>query len=251
MIKNMVIRDIRARYVGSFIGIFWTFIHPVSQVLIYYFVFSVVLKIRLSAEYGDTSFAAWLIAGLLPWFFFSEVVTRSPNAILEQADVIKKTVFPTELLSVTHFISAMISHLIGLVIFECVLLALGHKVSTKILLILPSIIMIGLFSIGISWALSALNVFLRDIGQVIGVFMQIWFFMTPIFYPLDSIPQSLQGIYLLNPMLHIIETYRDAMLGNSHVSIENVLFVAIYTAGSFVAGGLIFKKLKPTFTDVL
>ena len=251
MIRSMVVRDMRARYIGSFLGFFWTIIHPLTQIMIYYFIFSVILKVRLGPEYGGTNFAIWLIAGMLPWLFFSEVVTRSPTAVLEQSSIITKTVFPSELLPIIHFISAIVNHLIGMVIFIGVLLVFGYGISLKILLVFPFMLTIGMFAIGISWTLSALNVFLRDIGQIIGVIVNIWFFMTPIIYPLHTIPENLQKVYGLNPMLHIIEAYRLALLGKANLTIESLLYIAIPVFVAFILGGLIFKKLKPAFADVL
>jgi lipopolysaccharide transport system permease protein len=117
MIRSMIIRDMRARYIGSFLGIFWSIIHPLTQLIIYYFVFSVILKIKLRPEYGGTDFSLWLVAGLLPWLFFAEVLSRSPGAVLDQSSLITKTVFPSEILPLAHLGAALINHFIGVVIF--------------------------------------------------------------------------------------------------------------------------------------
>ncbi len=248
MIRSMVIRDIRARYIGSFLGVFWSVIHPLTQLIIYYFIFSVVLKIRLGPEYGGTNFAIWMVAGLLPWMLFAEVVNRSPGAVLEQSSLITKMVFPSEILPLAHLAAAMINHLIGVVIFIGFLLVLGYG-SLKILLILPYLLAIGIFALGISWILSALNVFLRDIGQVIGMFMNVWFFLTPIVYPRELIPESFQGLYGLNPMLQAVEGYRAALLGKTDIA--GFSYLLLFGLATFVLGGLIFRKLKPAFADVL
>jgi len=251
MIRSMVSRDMKARYVGSFLGIFWSIIHPLTQLLIYYFLFSVILKIKLGAEYGGTDFATWLVAGLLPWLFFADIVTRSPAAILEQSTLITKMVFPSEILPFAHLMAAMINHLIGMVIFISFLLVTGYGMSLKILLILPILLATGIFALGIAWALSALNVLLRDIGQIIGVFVNIWFFLTPIMYPLHLIPESLQKLYHLNPMLHAVEAYRVALLGKTNLDLEGLTYFLVVGFVTFAVGGLIFKKLKPAFADVL
>ncbi len=219
MIKSMAIRDIRARYVGSFLGIFWSIIHPLTQLLIYYFVFSVILKIKLGPEYGGTNFAVWLVAGLLPWMFFADVLTRSPGAVLEQSSLVSKTVFPSEILPFTLLIAAIINHLIGVVIFIGLLVFFGYSITLKILLIIPILLTTAIFALGLSWMLSALNVFLRDIGQVIGVLVNIWFFLTPIVYPRHGIPENLQLLFGLNPMLYSVEGYRAGFLGTLNVNI--------------------------------
>ena len=102
MIRNMVGRDIRQRYAGSVMGLFWSIIHPLTQLLIYYFIFSVIFKMKLGPEYGETNFVIWLMAGLLPWMLFAEVVNRAPGAVLEQSSLITKMVFPSEILPLAH-----------------------------------------------------------------------------------------------------------------------------------------------------
>lgn len=251
MIRNIVVRDIKARYVGSLMGVFWSVIHPLTQLLIYYFVFSVILKIKLGPGYENTDFAIWLVAGLLLWTFFAEVVTRSPAVIVEQSQMITKMVFPSEILPFTQLLAALINHLIGLIVFICFLIVTGYGISTNVFLTIPALLITSLFALGISWMLSALNVFLRDIGQIIGVFVNIWFFLTPIIYPRHIIPEALQKFYGFNPMLHIVEVYRAAIFGKTDVSMEGLsyfIFVALFT---FAVGGLIFRKLKPAFADVL
>jgi len=251
LIRSMVFRDLRARYIGSFLGIFWSIIHPLTQLIIYYFVFSVILKIKLGPEYETTNFAIWLVGGLLPWMFFADIVNRSPGAVLEQSSVITKTVFPSEILSFTLLVAAMINHLIGLIIFIGFLLLFGYGITLKVLLILPILLMTGIFALGISWMLSALNVFLRDIGQIIGVLVSIWFFLTPIIYPRYLIPENWQFFYGLNPMLYSVEGYRVGLLGTTNINIEGLSYLLLLGLFTFALGGLIFKKLKPAFADVL
>lgn len=251
MIRSMVAHDMRARYVGSYLGVFWTIIHPLTQIFLYYFIFSVILKIKLGPEYAGTSFGFWLVAGLLPWLFFAEVVATSPRVVLDQADIITKTVFPTELLPLTHLIVSSVNHLIGIVIFIGFLVVFGDGISLRVFLIIPIFFAIGIFALGISWALSSLNVFLRDIDQIIAVLVNIWFFMTPIIYPLHNMPQKLQSLYRLNPMLHMVEAYRFALLGQSNFTFSSVPYISITAIVIFILGGLIFKKFKPAFADVL
>ncbi len=253
MIWSMAIRDIRARHVGSFLGIFWSIIHPLTQLLIYYFVFSVILKIKLGPEYGGTNFAVWLVAGLLPWMFFADVLTRSPGAVLEQSSLVSKTVFPSEILPFTLLIAAIINHLIGVVIFIGLLVFFGYSITLKILLIIPILLTTAIFALGLSWMLSALNVFLRDIGQIIGVFVNVWFFLTPIIYPRHLIPKFWQGVYGLNPIIYSIEGYRVSLLRTAdiNINIEGVSYLFLLSLFTFAIGGLIFKKLKPAFGDVL
>ena len=251
MIRSMVVRDIRSRYIGSLLGIFWSIIHPFLQLLLYYFIFAVVLKMRLGPEYGGTNFAIWLMAGLLPWLFFGEVVKNSPSAVREQSNLIKKMVFPSEILSVVQLAAGILNHLIGLSILFVFLIFFGVEISVKVFFILPYLLCITIFSLGISWFLSALNVFLRDVGQVIGVFLHLWFFLTPILYPLNLIPENFRDFYFINPMLHAVEGYRMALLGRTEFDFTGFAYLLIIGLILFAVGGLTFKKLKPAFADVL
>lgn len=251
MIQSLVVRDIRSRYVGSFLGIFWSVLHPLSQLLIYYFVFSVVFKAKLGPEYGGTHFAIWLLTGLLPWMLFSEVVSRAPGAVLEHANLIKKTIFPSEVLPLSYLAAALVNHLIALGIVLIFIAFFDVGLFPKAVLFLPYLAGIGLFAMGISWILSALNIFLRDIGQVIGVFLNIWFYFTPIIYPKNLIPDQYQSLLKLNPMFHAVEGYRMALIGQGTPSVNGLLYLWMVAFLLFGIGGQLFKKLKPAFADVL
>jgi ABC-type polysaccharide/polyol phosphate export permease len=251
MIRAMVIRDMRARYMGSFLGFFWSVIHPLTQLLIYYFVFAVVLKMRLGPEYGGTNFAVWLIAGLLPWMLFAEAVTRAPNAVLDQSNLVKKMVFPSEIFPIVNLTAAIVNHLIGLVILLGFLVVSGNGLSFKIVLILPYLLLTGLLVLGISWLLSAVNVFLRDIGQIISVVVNIWFFLTPVIYPPNLIPESVRWLFGLNPMFYVVDGYRAALLGKTEINLPGMAYVLMIAFAIFALGGMTFKKLKPNFADVL
>ncbi|MBI3608479.1 MAG: ABC transporter permease [Nitrospirae bacterium] len=251
MIRAMVIRDMRARYMGSFLGFFWSVIHPLTQLLIYYFVFGVVMKMRLGPEYGGANYAVWLIAGLLPWMLFAEAVTRAPNAVLEQSSLVKKMVFPSEIFPIVNLTAAIVNHLIAVAILLGFLVLSGYGLSFKIALIFPYLFLTGLLVLGISWLLSAVNVFLRDIGQIISVVVNIWFFLTPVVYARQLIPDRLQALYALNPMLHVVEGYRAALLGRTDVDLAGVAYLLVAGLLAFGLGGLVFKKLKPAFADVL
>jgi len=251
MIRSMVVRDFRTRYVGSLLGFFWSVIHPLSQFLLYYFIFAVVIKIRLGPEYGGTNYAIWLISGLLPWLFFAEVITRSPSAVVGQSSLIKKMVFPSEIMSFVHLIAGLINHFIGIIILTGFLLLLGSGISFKVFFIFPYLVVVAMFVLGLSWLLSSLNVFLRDVGQIVGVVVNIWFFLTPILYTQDLIPKNWQWFYGLNPMLHLIEGYRMALLGKADFDGMGLFYFFGVSLFIFILGGFTFKRLKPEFADVL
>jgi ABC-type polysaccharide/polyol phosphate export permease len=236
---------------GSFLGFFWSVIHPLTQLLIYYFVFAVVMKMRLGPEYGGASFAVWLIAGLLPWMLFAEAVTRAPVAVLDQSNLVKKMVFPSEIFPIVNLVAAMLNHLIGMAILLGFLALSGYGLSVNLVWIGPYLAVTGLFVLGVSWFLSAVNVFLRDIGQIISVVVNIWFFLTPIIYPTHLVPESVRGLLALNPMLHVVDGYRMAILGRTDIDGAGLAYVLVAALVVFALGGMTFKKLKPDFADVL
>ncbi len=160
-------------------------------------------------------------------------------------------VFPSQILPFAHLVAAMVNHLIAVVIYIVFLLLFGYGLSFQVLFILPILLAMSLFALGIAWALSALNVFLRDIGQIIGVFLRIWFFTTPIFYPSHLIPDNLKVLFGLNPMFHVVNGYRAAILGKTDIDPIGLSSLALIALLAFGVGGLIFRKLKPAFADVL
>jgi len=251
MIYNVVLRDIQSRYMGSFLGVFWSILHPLVQLSIYYFIFSVVLKARLGAEYAGTHFAIWLISGMLPWLLFAEILSRSPGAVLEQTVLIKKAVFPSEIFPLSHVIAALVNHCIALTLLLAFLLLTGNSFSINIFWLPFYLFGICFFALGISWFVSALNVYLRDIGHLMGFIVHVWFFMTPILYPIQLIPESFRSFIALNPMIYPVEGYRMSLLGRSDPSMEGVIIIFTFGLAAFVLGGLVFRKLKPTFADVL
>jgi ABC-type polysaccharide/polyol phosphate export permease len=191
------------------------------------------------------------MCGLLPWMMFVEIVSRSPSAVLEQASLIKKSVFPSEILLVAHVTTAMVNHVImfGLVILFVVFEGMG--LSWRIFWLPVYLAGISLLALGLGWMLSSLNIFMRDIGQVLGVILNIWFYLTPVVYPIEMVPDSYKRLLAFNPMLYPIEGYRMALLGRGETNLAGLAI--LFSCGLLVAlfGGLLFKRLKPAFPDVL
>ncbi|MGC2423994.1 MAG: ABC transporter permease [Nitrospirota bacterium] len=251
MIKSFAFADLKKRYIGSFGGVFWSVIQPLAFILTYYVVFSYFFKSKVSAEYGTESYALWLIAGLLPWFFFSETVSRSTSAIFENQALVTKTLFPSEIIPISLLVSGIINHVIGLAIFFCFSIGITGGISAFSPLVLVYFVLLSVLVLGLSWGLSSLNVFMRDIGQFVTIALNLWFFYTPIFYPFGIIPKKLDFIFKLNPMYHAVEGYRDALVASKMPDPYHLLYLFLFASASFVVGGLIYKRLKPAFADVL
>lgn len=251
LIKNMVIRDLKSRYVGSAMGLFWSVIHPLVLLASYTFVFSVVLKQRLGSDPGTASFAIHLFCGILPWLVFQETVSRSSNVLVEHSNLITKTLFPSEILPVSVLMANLINHFIGLGIFLLVAVVYLQKVSWLFLLLPVYLLGLSLFALGLSWFVSSVQVFLRDTAQIISVVLTFWFWLTPIFFDEARMPQSLRILMHLNPLAAVVNAYRRCLLSFEMPSLQALLFLYVIACSVFLAGGLFFRYTKKSFADVL
>lgn len=251
LIWNLAKNDFKTKYAGSYLGIIWAFIQPVVTILLYWFVFGFGLK--AGSPIKDVPFILWFITGLVPWFFFQEGIMNATTCMMEYSYLVKKVVFKISVLPIIKIISALFIHVV-FVIFLMVV-AISYKVKFGIItfqLIYYSFCTFILM-LGISYATSAIVLFFKDLTQIISIFLQIGMWMTPIIWSYTIIPEKYQWIAKLNPMFYIVEGYRDTLL--NHVWFwdryyQTALFWVI-TLICFGAGALIFKKLKPHFSDVL
>jgi lipopolysaccharide transport system permease protein len=251
LILNFVVRDLKARYVGSFMGLFWSVIHPIVLLVSYTFVFSVIFGIRPQPDAGTTSFPLLLFCSILPWLFFQDTLQRSSTIIIDNANLVTKTLFPSEILPLVVLLSSFVNHLIGFAILLCIIFFVLGKVSVFILLIPVYLFFLMLFTLGISWFVSSLNVFVRDISQVLSVILTFWFWFTPIFYATNRFPPKLLFLINFNPLAHIVTGYRDCLLRMRMPDLNILAVLALSSLAVFVLGGLFFRKTKREFVDVL
>ncbi len=251
LIRSMVRRDILARYRGSFGDVFWTILNPLLLMLTYYFVFGVVLKTRFGADQSSAGFVLYFLAGMLPWLAFSEPVGRSPGVILEHRNFVKKLVFPLETLPVNHAVAGLVTEIFALAVFLCLLLALRHEIPVTAawlpVLLIPQL----LFTLGICWFLAALGVFMRDLAQVMGFILTLWFFITPICYPESSLSPAATQILSLNPLFVLVRGYRAIFLEHSAPPVTPLVSVWIVSFVTFLLGHAWFYRLRRTFADVI
>ncbi len=256
LLRTLVRRDLEARYKGSVLGNLWSLVNPLSQLLIYTYVFSVVLKVKLSLKglpaNENISFGLWLFAGLLPWIAFSTGLVQSASSVIGQSNLVKKVVFPLALLPLVPILSAFIESSFGLMmLIFFVALSSGTLHTTLALLPLVWIPQL-LLTAGLGYLAAGLTVFLRDIPQTLNVILNIWFYATPVVYPATSIPENWRNwILWLNPLAAIVEVYRDFVLVGE-VKHWGELGVAFTISGIvFIVGVLAYRKLRPAFADVL
>jgi lipopolysaccharide transport system permease protein len=250
-ISTMVSRDLRSQYVGSFFGILWALLEPLSQLLIFGLFFGVLLKIKPDPIYRSDSFFLYLLCGLVPWQFFSQSVISSTTAVVSNSNLIKKAVgFPSEILAIVKVLTHSISHFIG-VILIFVIISFTAGISPYMLLFIIYTLLAMLFAIGLGWIVSSLNVYLKDVRQVIGILVMAWMYATPIFYSTRIVPESLMPFYKLNPMYHVVTGYRYALLADRILPWPDLAYLAAVSLITFAVGGIFFRRLKPGFAEVL
>lgn len=251
LIRTMVRRDILARYRGSFGGAFWTILNPLLLMLTYFFVFGVVLQTRFPSDPSRSGFALYFLAGMLPWLAVSEAAGRAPVVMLEYRNFVKKLVFPVETLPLNLVISGLVSELFGIAIFLIGSYLARGFIYGSILwlpaLVIPQI----LLTAGISWFLAALGVFVRDLAQVNGFLLTLWFFLTPICYPDTSLPAAAVRILSKNPMFVLVRGYRDALLEGRAPDFGSLWKLWVISAVIFILGHAWFHKLRKSFADII
>jgi len=250
----MVKRDVIGRYRGSALGLLWSFFNPVFMLIVYTFVFSEIFKSRwggASASGSKTEFAVVLFVGLIVQGLFSEILNRAPTLILANVNYVKRVVFPLELLPVITLGATLFHSLVSVgVLLTAFVLFNGYLQWTIFLLpfvILPLLIL----ALGLAWILSALGVFLRDIGQTIAIITMVLTFLAPVFYPMSAVPERFRPYMMANPLTFIIEQARDVLIWGNQ---PNWLGLGIYTAISIVVawiGYIFFQKIRKGFSDVL
>lgn len=253
LIAQMTRREVVGRYRGSIMGLAWSFFNPILMLVVYTFVFSVVFKAKWGGvgEQSQTSFAIVLFVGMIVYGLFAEMMNRAPGMILANVNYVKKVVFPLEILPVVGLGAALFHTLISLgVLLAALLLINGGLVWTAIffpLVILPLLIA----TLGVAWFLASLGVFVRDVGQITGMFTTVLMFLSPVFYSISALPEKFQFWLMLNPLTFMIEQSRAVMIFGK---LPDWTGLGIYTIASLAvawAGYWWFQKTRKGFADVL
>jgi ABC-type polysaccharide/polyol phosphate export permease len=248
LLLQLVRRDFEQRFVGSTIGWIWGLIHPLVLLLSWVYIFQYCLKLQPSS---DVPYPLFIFSGMLPWLLFSDTVQRSANSLLDHANLITKSVFPSEIVPVSVFLSALVSHLLALTLMVGATALYLHKFSAFLLLLPLFMFLVGLFSVGLGWVMASLHVFLRDTAQFLTVVLTFWFWMTPIMIPEDKVPHKVRLLLLANPMNYAVRVYRSALLEARWPAPMDLTILAASSLTVFVLGGLFFRYMKRGFADVL
>jgi len=252
LIYSLVKREVIGRYRGSIMGILWSFFNPVLMLIIYTFVFSVVFKARWEGGTDSrTEFALVLFAGLMIYNLFAECINRSPGLILSNVNYVKKVVFPLEILPIVAIGSAVFHFLISFLVWLIFYLVFfGVPQATLLwfpLLLIPFL----LLTLGLSWFLAALGVFLRDVSQIVGVMTTALLFLSPIFYPITALPTEYHRFLQMNPLTFIIEQARDVMIWGNGISWQGWIIYLLLAAITAWLGFAWFQKTRKGFANVL
>jgi len=254
--RNLIIastkREVLGRYRGSVLGILWSFFNPLFMLAVYTVVFSVVFKARWSTgSNSKIEFALVLFAGLIIFNLFSECITRAPGLILSNVNYVKKVIYPLEILPVTILLAAGFHALTSLGIwFLAYILFFGIPAATTLLL--PFIVLpFAMFIMGLSWALASLGVYLRDVSQIVGVITSVLMFLSPIFYPVDALPENFRHMLYLNPLTPVIEMTRDVLYWGKTPDARVLGIYWFATAIVAWLGFAWFQKTRKGFSDVL
>lgn len=211
-IWGSVQREFQTRYRNSILGSLWAILNPLTTILIYTVIFSQLMKARLPGVTDTLAYGIYLCAGILTWGLFAEIIQRCQTVFIENANLIKKLNFPRVCLPIIVILNAVINFSISFAIFVCFLLLVG-KFPIGIIWFFPLILIIQVaLAIGLGVITGVMNVFFRDVGQLIGILLQFWFWFTPIVYPLSILPESIQTLIRLNPMTSLISAYHSILL---------------------------------------
>jgi ABC-type polysaccharide/polyol phosphate export permease len=243
LLKTNVKKEIRGKYKGSFLGVIWSFMNPLLMVLVYAFVFPYIMRIQ------EHNYLIFLITAIIPWNFFTTVISQGTTTVLVNANIIKKVYFPREILPISVVTSGLINFLISCIIIFIFLIFSGVGFSYYILL-LPFIIIIQyILSLAIVFALCAIDVYVRDVEYIMNFIIMMLFYATPVLYSFSLIPEKVRFIFNLNPMAHIITSYRDILYYHQLPNMFNIVIVGVASILLLFIGYGIFKKLEKGFAE--
>ena len=252
LIYQMSKREVIGRYKGSVLGLFWSFFNPIFMLSVYTFIFSVVFKARWHGGSGSkTEFALILFAGLIVFNLFAECFGRAPSLIISNVNYVKKVVFPLEILPWVALGSAMFHALISLGVWLIAYLLLFGIPHWTVLLMPFVLFPLAVFIMGMSWALSSLGVYLRDVSQFVGIITTVMMFLSPIFYPVNALPEKYRHFLLLNPLGPAIEQVREVLFWGR---VPRLTEYGLYLVGMTLIAWLgfaWFQKTRKGFADVL
>ncbi len=253
--RHFVLGSIRneliSRFAQSKLGGIWMIVNPLAQVAIYAFILSNVLAAKLDGVENTYGYAIYLMAGLLAWMLFSEVVTGCLNLFIENGNLMKKMSFPRITLPAIVVGSGLLNNMLLLLAMLGIFALLGHHFTLVMFWMIPlTLILVG-FAVGIGLILGVINVFVRDVGQAVPILLQMWFWFTPIVYPLTIIPENQRHWFNFNPVYPLVDAYHTVLLHGKTPHIEGILMIALLSTALLLLGLFMFRRASEEMVDVL
>lgn len=250
LIWSVARNDLRQRYIGTAGGFLWALAQPLVLIATYWFVFTYGLKVGVIS---NIPFILYFVCGFVPWMMFSEGITQSSATVVSNPHLVKKIVFPTEILPIANQTVQLILHCIALTIVAILLVAYQWPITWYVLQLPYYTICAVTLGLGFGWLTSALNVFFRDVGQIVNIVLGIWFWLTPIVWPLEILPPVLKQIMGLNPTYYIVQGYRDSLLIGVPFwdKLDQMLQFWVFALVILFLGAHVFRRLKRDFVEVL
>ncbi len=250
LLYELTRNDFVADYLGSYLGIIWAVIQPITTIGVLWFVFQVGFRVQPVA---NVPFIIWLMAGMVPWFFVSDCLSKTANSVVEKGFLVSKVSFRASILPVVKILSSLIVHLFFIGILLIIVVCYGYKPNLHYLQIIYYLVASVMLVMGISWITAALAVFIRDVGHLTNVALQFLFWMTPIFWSPEIIPERYRIYLKLNPMYYLVEGYRDCLIRNLWMwdSFNITAYFWCVTLILFAIGAVVFRRLRPHFGDML
>lgn len=254
MIIELAFSDFKKRFVGSYFGVVWMFVQPLATVLVYTLIFQI--GFRATPPIPNIPYVVWLIAGIVPWFYFQETLIQNTNCLYEYNFLVKKVVFNISLLPIIKLVSTTLSHLCFIIILFIALIIAKVDFSFQWFLIFYYSFMLSLLILGLSYITSSINVFFKDMAQIVNILLQFGIWMCPIMYDeslFSNKSELISKLLMLNPMYYIINGYRNALIGQkfNHNFIYLTIYYLVITLIILIFGYKLFNKLKEQFADVL
>lgn len=246
MVVSLVRRDLKSRYKGSVLGFFWMFLNPLLQLAVYTAVFSTIMRM------GIEKFYLFLFVALVPWIFFSTCLSNGTTVIFAQQDMVKKIYFPREVLPLSFAISQFVNMLLSFLVIFVVVAFSGVKITLSAFMWLPFVMLVEfILALGVTYLVSALNVYFRDLEHILGIVSMAWMYLTPILYPVEMVPQAYVQLFYFNPMTSIIIAYRDILYYGRAPQVRTLMNAVMMGVVVLVAGQIVFGKLQRRFAEEL
>jgi len=250
-IYGSVRREFQTRYANSLFGFAWPFLQPAVMILIYTVVFSQLMQAKIPGVQSEASYSIFLCAGLIAWNLNAELLTRFANLFIENANLLKKVSFPWFCLPVITAVSGVINHLIMAALLLVIVVSMGGVSWLACLHLIPLLLLLVLFSSGLGLVLAIVNVFFRDVGQLLGLGLQLWFWLTPVVYPLNILPDYAQRLVQLNPMLPIVQAYQSLLVSASLPNYTSLAYPLVLAALLWLVALRMANKRLPDVIDEL